>query len=237
MTCGTHCPRGFERGAPGRRLGALGVRLRQRRGDDLAGAVAPPRRAGVGREHDRAHDAVAQRVAVAVGEVGVAAPAAVGVGLVADERDALVGPGAERRAGQAQPAGGELERGRPRRRPTTARPRRGAPRRGSPASAWRVRAGGVQRRLGRHLGVGRDVAAQVGAHRPDGVAQRGVQRQAGRVRRRRPTGCAGGRSGRRRRRGRRPARRRAGGPGSARRSSCPTPGVAVTRKSRRRCSR
>ena len=107
---------GVQRRPPGLHLHRLGAGVRQRRGDDLAGGVPPARRPRVGGEDDRPDDVVGQRLLVAVGVVGAAdqpMPLAVvaleAVLLVADEGDALVGLGAERRPGQAQPAGREAE--------------------------------------------------------------------------------------------------------------------------------
>ena len=105
---------GVQRGPPGLHLDRPGAGLRQRGGDDLAGGVPPARGAGVGGEDDRPDDGVGQRLLVAVGVVGaadqpdaaLAVVALEGVLLVPDEGDALVGLGAERRPGEAQPAGG-----------------------------------------------------------------------------------------------------------------------------------
>ena len=168
----------IQGGAPGRRLGAFGGGLGERRGDHLACAVAPPRRPRVGGEDDGTHHCVPKGFAVAVGEVGRTAPAALAVGVVADERDPLVGSGSKRRAREAQSAccgfegcGDRVAPGQPVTRMVhfvqdhQAAPRGGARR--------------MQRRLGRHLCVGRHVPAQVGAHRPDGVGEGGVQVDSG----------------------------------------------------------
>src|SRR5207302_862241 len=98
---------------PGLHLDRLGAGLRQRCGDDLARRVPPARRPGVGGEDDRTDDGVRQRLLVAVGVVGAADQptlALEAVLLVADEGDALVGFGAERRPRQAEPAGRAPER-------------------------------------------------------------------------------------------------------------------------------
>jgi hypothetical protein len=60
-----------QRSAP--RAGGLlgGQRLAKACGVFLPGAVAPPRLPGVGQEHDRADDAVGQRLGVAVRVVGL----------------------------------------------------------------------------------------------------------------------------------------------------------------------
>src|SRR3954452_8130394 len=111
MTWGTHCPPPrVERGLPGGRLGAAGAGFGERRSHHLARAVAPPGGAGVGSEYDRPHHGVPQSLAVAVGVVGGAGKVALAVLGVADEGDPLVGPGAERGAGEVEPAGGALER-------------------------------------------------------------------------------------------------------------------------------
>ena len=95
-------------GAP-RPGGLLGVqRLAEAGRVLLAGAVAPARLAGVGHEHHRPHDAVGQRLGVAVGVVGLERFSAVAVGLVGDERDGAV-VAAERCAGQRQPPGRIVE--------------------------------------------------------------------------------------------------------------------------------
>ena len=93
------------------RLGGevLGERLPQPGRDLVAGAGAPLHLAGVGQEQHRADDVVGQRVGVAVGVVGQRARDAVRPRGVGDERD-RVDVGAERRAGQRQPAGRRAER-------------------------------------------------------------------------------------------------------------------------------
>ncbi len=84
-------------------------------GSPRRAAISSPARvrhchlAGVGHEQHRPHDVVGERVGVAVGEVGGRGRDAVVAGRVADERD-RVDVGAERRAGQRQPAGGRVER-------------------------------------------------------------------------------------------------------------------------------
>ena len=229
---------GVQRGPPGLHLHRLGAGLRQRRGDDLAGGVPPARRPGVGGEDDRPDDGVGQRLLVAVGVVGAADQAALAleaVLLVADEGDALVGLGAERRPGQAQPAGrapeGLLGRLAPGEAVTGVvhlvedHQRLDARSRGPrAASACRRPA----RRWSRSPGC-----------RPAPVRRRWSGRGPARCpsgRRRRPTAAAGGRSGRRRRRG------RPRGASSSRAASVrakvvlPAPGVAVTRKSFGDCS-
>ena len=80
-----------------------------RAGDLVAGAGPPLQVAGVGEEQHRAHDVVGERLGVAVGVVGHRSRDAVGGGRVGDERD-RVDVGAERRAGQREPAGRRLER-------------------------------------------------------------------------------------------------------------------------------
>ena len=125
-----------ERRAPRLRGHVLGERLPQPRADLVAGLGAPAHRAAVGQEDHRPHDVVAQRVAVAVGVVGDAAP------------DAVAGRGRSARTGSPRCRSGTACRSaraggsRPRtprapRRPSSARRRRGAPRRGSPAWAPR----------------------------------------------------------------------------------------------------
>ena len=178
MTCGHPLAAGVERGAPGRRLDAAGRRVRQRRRDHLARAVAPARDARVGGEHDRAHDAVGERLAVAVGVVGDARERAVAVGLVADEGDPLVGAGAERGAGEARAGAWPARTPAP-----TASPH------DSPSPAWCTSSSTTSERspvraacragLPRDLRVRRDVALDVGAHRTDGVRQRRVEPQPG----------------------------------------------------------
>ena len=71
-----------ERRAPRLRGDVLGQRLAQPGADLVAGLGAPAHRAAVGQEDHRAHDVVAQRVAVAVRVVGDAAPDAVAVAVV-----------------------------------------------------------------------------------------------------------------------------------------------------------
>ena len=102
-------PGRVERGAQRLRGQVLGQRLAEPGGDLVAGAGAPLHLAGVGHEQHRPDDVVGQRVRVAVGEVGDRARHAVVAGRVGDERD-RVDVGAERRAGQRQPAGRRLER-------------------------------------------------------------------------------------------------------------------------------
>src|SRR3954463_9717112 len=78
-----------------------------------AGGGPPARGAGAGGEEDRTDDGVRQRLLVAVRVVGAADQAALAfeaVLLVPDEGDALVRLGAERRPGQAEPAGRAPER-------------------------------------------------------------------------------------------------------------------------------
>ena len=98
--------------------------------------------------------------------------------LVAHERDALVGPGPERGAGQAQPPLGRLER----------LGRRLAPRQAvagvvdlveDDQRAARLDPSAVQHGLLRHLGVGGDVTVDVGPDRPDRVGQVRVERDPG----------------------------------------------------------
>ena len=108
-TLGIHSPGRRQRGAPGLGDGVLGHRFAEPGGDLVARLGAPAHVPAVGQEDDRPHDVVAQRVAVAVGVVGDRAPDPVGVLGVLHERDG-VGVGAERRAGQREPAGGRLER-------------------------------------------------------------------------------------------------------------------------------
>ncbi len=75
----------------------------------FAGAVAPTGLAGVGHEHHRAHDAVGQRVGIAIGVVGLGMLEARGVRFIGDERDRAV-VAAERGAGQRQPPRRVVER-------------------------------------------------------------------------------------------------------------------------------
>ena len=100
---------GVERGAPGLRGDVLRVVLAEGGLPLLALARAPAHRAGVGQEDDRAHDAVTQRAAVAVGVVGLRDPDAAVVAQVAHERDGR-GVRSERRAGERQPPRRRLER-------------------------------------------------------------------------------------------------------------------------------
>ncbi len=93
---------GVESRAPrlGRDIG--GVTLPQHCLHLITARRAPARAAAVGEEDDGAHDAVAQRPAVAVLVVGLREAHAVGIGHVAHERDRR-GIAAERRAGERQP--------------------------------------------------------------------------------------------------------------------------------------
>ena len=80
ITAGIHSPAGVEDRAPGPR-GLLGVeRFAESGRVFLARAVAPPRLAGVGEEHNGPHDTVGERFGVAVGVVGLRAHQPVGVG-------------------------------------------------------------------------------------------------------------------------------------------------------------
>ncbi|CCW11144.1 hypothetical protein EBESD8_16800 [Rhodococcus aetherivorans] len=100
---------GIERGPP-RPGGLLGAeRLAEPRRVLLPRAVAPPGFTGVGEEHHRAHDAVGERVGVAVRVVGPGLHETVGVRFVHHERDGAV-VAAERRSGQGEAAGGVAER-------------------------------------------------------------------------------------------------------------------------------
>ena len=160
---------GVQRRAPGVRGEVLGQRLAEAGGDLVAGLGAPAHRAAVGQEEHRPHDAVAQRLGVAVGVVGggpADAVAALGVG---DERDGA-GVRPERRAGEADPAGGGLERLADRVAP------------GQVVAAvvdlveddQRGRglgAGPVQQRLAGHLGVGERHAVELGAVPALGVGE------------------------------------------------------------------
>ena len=177
-----------ERRAPGSRFDGLGRVTGQGGGHHLPRAVAPARDAGVGGEHDGAHDAVGERLPVAVAVVGDTRQGAVAVRLVADERDALVDPCAEGRASQRNSSASRLE---------------GlgdglAP--GQPVAGMvdlvedHERAAGVlgatavHSRSHRHLGVGRDVADDVGPQSVR-VGERRVQQDAGGERRLRPLGA------------------------------------------------
>ena len=91
-----------ERGPPGPRGVLGGQRLTQPGRVLLARAVPPPRLAGVRQEHHRSHDAVGQRVGVAVRVVGLRALQAVGTAFVGDERDRAV-VAAKRCTGQREP--------------------------------------------------------------------------------------------------------------------------------------
>ena len=105
---GDPLPLGVERGAPRVRDDVLRHRLAEPRLELVAGLGAPPHAAAVGHEEHRAHDAVAQRLGVAVGVVARADEGALGVELVGDERD-RGGVRAERRARQRQAPLGGLE--------------------------------------------------------------------------------------------------------------------------------
>ena len=142
----------------------------------LARAGAPARLARVGEEDDRPHDAVGQRVGVAVGVVGLRAQRAGGVGLVGDERDRAV-VGAERRPGEREPAGRAAER----------LPRGLAPALGVPGvvdlvedhqRATALGAVHVQHRVRGDLRVGHGDALEVGRHLADGVRVLRVDRDA-----------------------------------------------------------
>jgi hypothetical protein len=176
---------GVQCGPPGLHLHRLGAGLRQRGGDHLTGGVPPARRTRVRGEDDRPDDGVGQRLLVAVGVVGaadqpdpaVAVVALEAVLLVAHKGNALVGLGAERRPGQAQPAGGEpvglLDRLAPREAVT------GVVHLVEDHQCLdRGRAGGVQHRLAGDLRVRGHVALGAGAHRSDGVGQARVQHDA-----------------------------------------------------------
>ena len=63
MTCGTQPPVGSSAVCQAAASTDFGAGLGQRRGDHLAGAVAPPRHAGVGGEHHRSDHPVGQRLA------------------------------------------------------------------------------------------------------------------------------------------------------------------------------
>ena len=96
---------GVERGAPGLRGDVLRVVLAEMRLDLVARLGAPAHLAGVDEEDHRAHDAVGERAAIAVGVVGAREADAVLVRVVLDERD-RGGVAAERRARQQQAARG-----------------------------------------------------------------------------------------------------------------------------------
>ena len=172
---------GVERCPPGLRGEVLGQRLPQRGLHLVTGPRAPAHRAGVGQEHHRSHDTVAQGLGVAVRVVGDAAERTVTLGGVRHERD-RVDVGAERRAGERQSPGRGQERvpGRlaPGARVTCVvdlvEDDEGPPGLGAPP---------VQRRVSGDLGVRDRDAAEVAAHGPVGVAELGVKRDADLVRR------------------------------------------------------
>ena len=170
---GDPLPRGVQGRAPGLGLQVLGQRLPQPCGHLVAGPGAPAHLAGVGHEHHRAHDPVAQGVGVVVGVVGPRPPGAAGLLDVAHERDGRL-VGAEGRAGQGQTAA--------RRREGLADGVAPAPR--VPAvvdlvenhqGADRVGATAVKTDIGGDLGVGQGRAVEARAQRPLGVRVRGVQ--------------------------------------------------------------
>ena len=105
---GDPLPLGVERRAPRVRDEVLRHRLAEARLELVAGLGAPAHAAAVGHEEDGPHDAVAQRLGVAVRVVARADEGALGVELVGDERDRR-GVGAEGRARQRQATGRGLE--------------------------------------------------------------------------------------------------------------------------------
>ncbi len=97
-----------QRRAPGLGDGVLGHRFAEPGGDLVAGLGPPAHVAAVGEEDDRPDDAVAERVAVAVGVVGGGPADPVVALLVRDEGDRVrVGP--EGRSGQGQAPGRRVE--------------------------------------------------------------------------------------------------------------------------------
>ena len=141
-----------ERGAPGLGGEVLGQRLAEpaRRSRRRPGAPAHLRRSRPGRapagRRRRAAPRRSRRCSRRRDRRMPSRP-----GRVGDERD-RVGVGAERRAGQREPAGGRARTPRAPRRPRTARRRRGGPRRGSPACGAASVRRAVQQRVARRPG-------------------------------------------------------------------------------------
>ena len=169
-------PPGVQGGAPGLLGDVLGLQRAELRGDLVAVLGAPVHPPRVGHEQHRAHHVVAQRVAVAVGEVRLGAGEALPVLLVGDEGD-LRGVGAEGRAGQGQAAGGGVE----------GLPHSVAPGAGVPGvvdlvedhqGALGLGPGAVQRRVHADLGVGDRDALEVRAVGALGVGEVRVQGDA-----------------------------------------------------------
>ena len=127
----------IECGAPGLGGDVLGVVLPEGGLHLVARAGAPPHRPGVAEEHHRAHDAVAQRMPVAVCVVGLrqcGCPRSLRA-YVTNGMGAVSRP--ERRAGEREASCRPLERLAHRVAPAEGVTRRDAPRRGSRACAPR----------------------------------------------------------------------------------------------------
>ena len=175
---------GIQSGTPRLRDEVLRHRLTETGRQLVTGTRAPPRLAGVGEEHHRPHDAVSERVTVAVRRVAPGPQQPVAATLVVDERDRVV-VGTEGRAGEHQTAYRRLERGfdavAPRPRVTgmvdlVEDDERLAGHRAAP----------VDRRGHADLGVGHDGAVEVMRRVHVGVAERGVELDADQPGRLRP---------------------------------------------------
>ena len=101
-------PLGIQRRAPGLLGDVLGLQRTELGGDLVPGLGAPVHAPRVGHEQHRTHHVIAQRLAVAVGEVRLRAQEALAVLLVGDEGDLRI-VRAERGAGQGEPPGGRVE--------------------------------------------------------------------------------------------------------------------------------
>ena len=176
-------PGRVERGPPGLRDLVLGHGSAQRGGELVAGPGAPAHLARVGQEDHRTYHTVLERGPVAVHVIRGAAQAAARLGGVGNERDG-VGVGAERRAGQREPAAGRIE-GLPDRVAPGQRVARVVDLIEDDQRASVLGALPVQRGMRRDLRVGDGHPMEVRAGRALGVAVRGVDREtepAGRLR-------------------------------------------------------